>query len=225
LIIRGLLEIFMLIKQFVKKFGQPYSKKLGIKINSKKNSEICKWFLASVLYAKPIQESCATKTYKCFEKYGVLLPRKILSTGWNGLVKILDEGSYTRYDFSTADKLLDVFGNLQKRYNGNLNKLYCNAKGSKDLEIKFKSLGKGIGNITISIFLREMRNIWPKVDPSPSPIVKLAMKNLGIKNLKEFAKKINLINLETALLRIGKDFCKKKKCTSCPVKRFCKIYI
>jgi hypothetical protein len=36
-----------------------------------------------------------------------LTPKQILKTGWDDLVKILDEGGYTRYDFKTADRLLE----------------------------------------------------------------------------------------------------------------------
>ena len=39
---------------------------------------------------------------------GVLSPSKILETGWDGLVEILDEGGYTRYDFKTATKILEI---------------------------------------------------------------------------------------------------------------------
>jgi hypothetical protein len=131
-----------------------------------------------------------------------------LDTGWNGLVEILDEGGYTRYDFSTADKLLEVFGNLQKLYNGDLNVLHEKARDSKDLEERIKALGKGIGETTVSIFLREMRYCWKKADPKPSPLVRLAMKDLKIKDLKKFAKKkkLDLVKLESALVRYAKDF-------------------
>jgi len=139
--------------------------------------------------------------------------RKILQTGWQGLVDILDEGGYTRYDFSTADKLLEVFGNLEKVYGGSLNRLHELAKDSKDLEKRLKLLGKGIGDVTVSVFLREMRDVWRKADPEPSPLVKLAMKKLKIKDLKEFAKrkKLNLVWLETALVRYAKEFLRKGK--------------
>jgi hypothetical protein len=117
------------------------------------------------------------------------------------------------YDFSTADKLLEVFGNLQKNYGGDLNKLYQETRNSEDLEKKIKVLGKGIGSTTVSIFLREMRYAWEKADPKPSPLVKVAMEKLNIKDLKEIASKknIDLVELETALLRYSKDFLKKGK--------------
>jgi len=201
----------MKLEEFVRIYGKPYSEMLGIQLKPGKDEEVSKWFLASILYSKPIRESSATKTYFCFLKHGVISAKKILQTGWQGLVDILDEGGYTRYDFSTADKLLEVFGNLEKLYDGSLNKLHEMAKDSKDLEEKLKALGKGIGNVTVSVFLREMRDVWRKANPEPSPLVKTAMKKLRIKDLKEFAekKKLNLVWLETALLRYAKDFLRK----------------
>jgi hypothetical protein len=201
----------MRLSDFVKKYGVPYSEALGINLASRRNNELVKWFLASILYSKPIRESSATKTYKCFEKHGVITVDKILRTGWNGLVSILDEGGYTRYDFSTADKLLEVFGNLKKVYRGSLNSLYRRSTNSSDLEDRLRALGKGIGPTTISIFLRDVRNVWPKAKPAPSPLVYQAMLKLGIRDLEEFAQERNLdlVRLETALLRLFKDFIRK----------------
>jgi endonuclease III len=201
------------LKRFIAKYGQPYSRMLGIDLNSRKNREVVKWFLAAILYSKPIRESSATRTFQCFEKYGVTTANRIVDAGWDRLVSILDEGGYTRYDFSTADKLLEVFRNLREQYGGNLNRLYEKSRGAEEVEANLKGLGKGIGDITVSIFLRDMRRIWRKVDPSPTPLVIMAMKSLGIKNLKQYARKkrIDLVRLETALLRYSKNFLKRKK--------------
>ncbi|MGQ9781959.1 MAG: hypothetical protein ACUVQ8_06905 [Nitrososphaeria archaeon] len=201
------------LEEFVREYGKPFSEMLGINLKSRENKEIVKWFLASILYSKPIREGSATRTYLSFLEHGVSNVDEILNTGWQGLVDILDNGSYTRYDFSTADKILEVFGNLQRSYRGDLNKLHEEAKNSEDLEMRIKELGKGIGDTTVLIFLREMRYVWEKADPKPSPLVRLAMEGLGITDIKKVAekKKIDLIRLETALLRYGKDFLRKGK--------------
>jgi len=172
-----------------------------------------KWFLAAILYSKPIRESSATRTFRCFDRHRVTTASRVVDAGWDGLVSILDEGGYTRYDFSTADKLLEVFGNLQKQYGGNLNRLYEASRDGEEVEANLKRLGKGIGDITVSIFLRDMRGIWRMVDPRPTPLVTMAMKSLGIKDLKRCAreKRIDLVRLETALLRYSKNFLKKRK--------------
>jgi hypothetical protein len=186
---------------------------LGIDLKSRRNKEIIKWFLAAILYSKPIRESSATRTFRCFERHGVTTASRIVSAGWDRVVSILDEGGYTRYDFSTADKLLEVFRNLQKQYAGDLKRLYEASRDGEEVEANLKRLGKGIGDITVSIFLRDMRSIWRKVEPKPTPLVTTAMKNLGIKDMKQCAreKKIDLVRLETALLRYSKNFLKKRK--------------
>jgi len=209
----SVLEPTLKLKEFVEQYGQPFSEMLGIDLETRRNEEIVKWFLASVLYGKPIRESSATSTYRVFEEKGVLSASRILQCGWEGIVSILDEGTYTRYDFSTARRLLEIFGNLEKNYGGDLNRLHASAKDSKDLELRLKALGTGIGDTTVSIFLRDMRGIWDKANPKPSPMVILAMKELGIKDLEKTAKayRLNVVRLETSLLRLGKDFLKKNK--------------
>lgn len=201
------------LKDLVVRYGQPYSDMLGISLKSGRNEEIVKWFLAAILYSKPIRESSATRTYQCFEKYGVTSGHSILRAGWDRLVRILDEGGYTRYDFSTADKLLEVFGNLERRYDGNLTRLYEESKDEVELEANLKGLGKGIGDTTVSIFLRDMRYVWNRAEPKPTPLVTVASKRLRIRDLKQYAKKhrMDIVRLETALLRYSKNFLRKGK--------------
>jgi hypothetical protein len=201
------------LKEFVTRYGQPYSTILGIDLVSGKNEAIVKWFLASILYSKPIRETSATRTYRCFERHGVTSARNIVDAGWDRLVSILDEGGYTRYDFSTADKLLEVFGNLEKWYGGDLRKLYEQSTDGAEVEANLKRLGKGIGDTTVSIFLRDMRHVWSKANPKPTPLVNMALKRLGIRDAKQYAKKhrIDVVRVETAMLRYSKDFVKKKK--------------
>lgn len=224
------------LKVLVENFGKEYSAILGIDLKGGRDEEIFKWFLTSILFGAPITETSVIKTYKCFQKYNVLTPKKILETGWDGLVKILDEGSYTRYDFKTADKLLEVTRNLMEKYDGSLNLIHEKASNAQDLEKRLKGLGKGIGDVTVSIFLRELRDVWKKAKPKPTGLVILAAKNLGIvkkealenvlKQLGEFwtENKVegkSFINFETALLRLGKNFCRKRKCAACLIKDVC----
>lgn len=201
------------IRQLIKNYGTLYSEELGIDIKSCSSKEIVKWFLASILFAARISEEIAKNTYMNFEKAGITTAEKILNAGGDELVAILDAGGYVRYDFKTADKLLEVFGRLQQEYGGDLNKLHEKAKDPAGLEEGLKKLGKGIGDVTVAIFLREMRRCWEKADPKPTPRVLEAMKKLGIKDLKDFARRnsIDLVQLETALVRLGRELSRKKK--------------
>ncbi len=226
-----------LIKILVQSLGKKFSSRLGIDLSSTKNEEIFKWFLASILFGARISETIVVETYKEFEKENVVSPLKILKTGWDGLVKILDKGGYVRYDFKTATKLLEVMRNFKDKYGEDFSRLYQEAGNSRDLEKRIKNLGKGIGEVTVGIFLRELRGLWQKVDPPLSPLVFMAARNLrlvgeedtalsGLEKLRLLWKenqvsKKEFADFEVALLRLAKDWCRRGKCRDCIVKKYC----
>ena len=63
--------------------GKIYSRDLGIDLKSGREEEIFKWFLACLLFGKPIQQEVAKRTYFEFKKEGLLSPENILKAGWN----------------------------------------------------------------------------------------------------------------------------------------------
>ncbi len=136
----------------------------------------------------------------------MLTPKAITDTGWDGLVKILDDGGYVRYDYSTASKLLGLVEHLQKKY-GSLNRLHRQAKGPRDLERKLMEF-KGIGPVTANIFLRELRTTWKNADPEPLDFVKEQAAKLEIELSRCRRKTRRFVMLEAALIR-----CRKQKKT------------
>ena len=176
--------------------------------------------MASVLFGKRINETIAKNTYKAMIKYKLTNPRAVIKFGWFRLVrKVMREGGYVRYDGMTSQYLLDICNKLIKEYGGKVTNIEKKAKDSEDLERRLLEF-RGIGPTTLNIFLRELRGIWKKANPSLGKYTKLAAKNLGI-NEKEVLKNKRL---EVALLRIGKDYCHKKRCDKCPLKKYCKKF-
>jgi endonuclease III len=167
------------IKALVNLYPGRFSSELGIDLSSGGSREVFKWFLASVLFGARISENIVKKTFREFVSRNVA-PQTVLNTGWDGLVGILDQGGYVRYDFKTATKLLDMFRILSENYRADLTNLHATATDPKDLEQRLKSLAKGIGDVTMNIFLREMRGIWEKADPLPSDLVVIAAQHRGI---------------------------------------------
>ncbi len=214
-------------------FPKTYSEELGIDLKSGKEGEIFKWFLASILFGARISEEIAKKTFKEFERNHFLLPEKILRAGWDRLVEVLDSGGYVRYDFSTSSKLLGIMENLLRDY-GSLTELYRRSKNLEELKSKLSKF-KGIGSVTINIFLRELRDVW-KVDVLPSKFTILAATRLGLikstnpsealLELKELWNKVKIrgksfMHLEVGLFRLGKRYCAKEKCEVCPLSGLC----
>lgn len=174
-----MIEHRFLPSALIAQFGGSYAKELGIDLSRGDSKEIQKWFLAALLFGARISVKTAMKTYQEFERAGLVQPGRLLDAGWNELVRVLGRGGYTRYDFKTATKLLEVANTLMQDYAGDLNGLHRNAADEAELEQRIKHLAKGIGYVTVNIFLREMRGIWTKAQPLPSERTVQAAKALG----------------------------------------------
>jgi Predicted EndoIII-related endonuclease len=189
-----------------------YSQELGLDLTEE--GDRFKWFLASILFAKRISSQIAKTTYKGFEMEGIVTSESIIEAGWDKLVEVLDGGGYVRYDFSTASNLLEIAASLKDRY-GSLDGLYAQAKNSKDLEKRLLEF-KGVGPTTINIFLRELKGIWEKAKPQLSPIAREVASKLRLSE-----EELEALGMESALVRIGLEFCKGRKCSVCPVREEC----
>ena len=134
------------------------SKKIGIELSSRKERELFKWFLACLLFGKPIQREIAERAYTELISAGLRNPDAVLRAGWDELVRLLDEAHYVRYDFSTATKLLEVCRELKQRY-GSMKKLIAAARTGSELSARLQEF-KHVGPVTARIFTREVRPIW-----------------------------------------------------------------
>ena len=185
-----------------------YSEELGLDL--RKPEDRFKWFLASILFAKRISSDIAKRTFKRFEEENLTTPRSILEAGWDKLVQVLDSGGYVRYDFSTASNLLGICKDLLDRF-GSLEEIHAKADSPRHLEEMLMEF-KGVGPVGVNIFLRELRGIWEKADPVHSRLAVQAARRLGVKRIG---------GVESQLVRINLEYCKKGACNTCPVKKVC----
>ncbi len=223
-----------ILKELLDWQGQTYAAELGIDLSGGKEPEVFKWFLAAILFGARISETIVKNTYREFKQSGLITPQKILKAGWDRLVEVLDAGGYVRYDFKTADKLLEVMGNLLQVYSGSLNILHEEARDTADLIVRLQALGRGIGPTTCQIFLRELRGTWEKANPPLSDFAIQCARHLHLLN----GEKEPLLRLQTvwsrhgkamgefplfeaALLRVGKNYCRKNRCEECRLKKVC----
>ena len=134
------------------------SSDLSIKLDSLAERELFRWFLACLLFGKPIQQEIARRAFLQLDHAGLDSPQAILNAGWDRLVDLLDRAHYVRYDFSTATKLLDVCNTLAHRY-GELKHVIAQCATPTQLARTLQEF-KGIGPVTAGIFIREIRPLW-----------------------------------------------------------------
>ena len=165
-----------------------------------------------ILFAKRISAEIAKNTFLKFEVNGLTTLDDILTADFGQLVKILDSGGYARYDSSTATKLLEIMKKLKERY-GTLERLHTKSKSPRDLEKRLQEF-KGIGPVGVTIFLRELRGIWKKAKPAPSPMAVLTAQRIGL-NIEDVER------YEPQLVRLNLEYCRKHRSADCPLANNC----
>jgi poly(A) polymerase len=140
------------------------AEQLGISLATKKEPELFKWFLACLLFGKPIQQEVAQRAYETLISAGVTSLDRLMASDWDDLVELLDQAHYVRYDFSTATKLLQIAREVKERY-GSVVEMVEGADGPKGLENRLVDF-KGIGPVTAAIFMRDAVPLWFKNDTS-----------------------------------------------------------
>ena len=134
------------------------ARKLEINLASRSEKELFSWFLACLLFGKPIQTQIAEQAYRELIGAGLTSPEAIANAGWDKLVLLLDRAHYVRYDFSTATKLLEVCQELTRRY-GTITNLLSRAHTPSEVSRKLQEF-KHVGPVTARIFLRDIRPVW-----------------------------------------------------------------
>jgi len=131
---------------------------LGINLASKQESELFHWFLACLLFGKPIQQEVAQKAYRALVSAGINSVEELAGSTWDDLVALLDQGHYVRYDYSTATKLLDISRALKEHY-GSVSELVGSSVDAHELGQRLTAF-KGVGPTTAAIFVREVAPVW-----------------------------------------------------------------
>jgi len=189
-----------------------YSAELGLDL--RRPEDRFRWFIASMLFAKRISADIAKKAFRCLMERGLDTPERIVEAGWDALVEALDAGGYVRYDFSTATNILEAAKKLLEEYGGSIDELHERSASPEELEERLKAF-RGVGPVAVNIFLRELRGIWPKARPKPSRMALEVAEGLGLSE-EEVPK------FEASLVRLFLEYCKKRRCGTCPLGAYCR---
>lgn len=128
---------------------------LGIDLSAgPAGDQLFRWFLASLLFGRPIQQQVAARTYRVLIEHGLTAPEDFARYDREGLRALLDEGHYARLDYIMTDELHEVMRLIASEY-GSVEQLVRSAGSRAELTRRLVAF-KGIGPITAEIFLREV---------------------------------------------------------------------
>src|SRR5262249_26746445 len=120
----------------------------------------------------------AMRTYRALASAGIATVQNVGGWSWEELVKLLDAGGYARYDYRMASRLQALAGAVQDRLQGRVESL-AGLGDPRELEAALDAL-PGWGPVTVRVFLRELRGIWPGAEPEVDLRVAESARHLGL---------------------------------------------
>ena len=125
------------------------------------DDDMFRWFLLSYLFGKPIQSGVAANTWKLFIERKKDTPWAILDMPPRSLVRLLDEGKYTRYDEVMTRALRTCMEQLIRDYEGSLMLMFESSENEDEFSKRLQRL-YGVGPKTAEIFMRETEELFAR---------------------------------------------------------------
>ncbi len=123
--------------------------------------DMFRWFLLAYLFGKPIQSAVAARTWQLFVDRKLDTPWTIKDASHRSLVRLLDEGKYTRYDEVTARALHLCMDYLIREYEGSLLYMFESNADEEEFSRRLQEL-RGVGPKTAEIFMRETEELFAR---------------------------------------------------------------
>lgn len=197
------------VKALLDSYGQTYCDEIGIDIAKNTPSPLFRWLVASILYSARISAANATEAARALDKAGLTTARKMADASWQDRVDVITWHGYKRYDESTSTMLGDTAEMLLEKYDGDLRKLRDAAGRDPTQERKLLKEAKGLGDVGVSIFFREVQDAWDELYPFADKKALKAAGKLGLpddpEELAKLVPKGDFTRLVAALVRVDLD--------------------
>ena len=132
---------------------------------------------------------------------------KMAAATWQQRVDVLNTHGYARYDESTSRMLGETSAFLVETYQGDLRRLRAAAERDPAEERKLLKACKGLGDVGVDIFFREVQVAWDELFPFAGDRALGTARELGLPDdparLAKLVERNDFPRLAAALIRSG----------------------
>jgi hypothetical protein len=167
-------------RELLERHGTTYARELGADVAKGTPSALFKLLVGSILLSARIGARQGTRAANALFDQGWTTARRLADTTWEQRVRVLNQNGYARYDERTASMLGDATQLLLDRWNGDLRKLRDEAGRDPKRERALLRRLKGLGDVGVDIFFREVQVAWDELYPFADRRVLDEARRLGL---------------------------------------------
>jgi len=160
-------------------YGTTWAEEAGITV-SDKPSPLFRLLCLSLLLSARISSELGVRAARALADQGWNTPAKLLDSTWAQRAKLLNESGYARFDERTSRMLADTTALVVERWRGDVRRLREEAGRDPATERMLLKGCKGIGDVGVDIFFREVQGVWPEVRPALDDRAMRAARRLGL---------------------------------------------
>ena len=169
-----------IVAALLDRHGQTYAEELGINLTSGTPAALFRLLVASILFSARIGARHGVKAARALAAEGWITAERMAKSSWQQRVRVLNQSGYARFDERTAAMLGDACELLLDRYGGDLRKLRAAAARDPGAERRLLKEVKGMGDVGVDIFFREVQVAWEELFPFADKRALQAAGRLGL---------------------------------------------
>lgn len=154
-----------IIDALMQRHGETFCDQLAIPIAQGTPSPLFRWLVASILFSARINADIACAAARALSESGWRTAQAMNESTWEERTKVLNQAGYARYDESTSRMLGESAQMLLEQYNGDLRILREKAGAKPQTERRLLKEFKGLGDVGVDIFFREVQLVWDELYP------------------------------------------------------------
>lgn len=193
------------LRVLLDRHGQTYAEQAGFTVRNTP-SPLFRLVCLALLLSARIRSDIAVDAAKAMAAAGWTSPGKLLESTWSERAGVLNRAGYARYDERTSTMLAETAQLIADRWRGDLRRLRDEAERDPTAERQLLKKCKGLGDVGVDIFFREVQLVWPELRPFADRRALRAAKELGLPDsadgLARVADTEELSRVVAALVRV-----------------------
>ncbi len=197
-----------MVKALLDRYPKSFGEELGLR-SLDTPSPLFRLLVMALLMSARIRASVALEAARAVFRQKWTTAQRMAEASWEERARVLNESGYARYDERTSTMLGDTAELLLDRYSGDLRRLRDEAGCDPAKERRLLKQFKGIGDVGVDIFFREVQRSWSEVYPFADRRPREAAGRLGLPEdvaaLARLARGDDFVRLVSGLVRVGLD--------------------